>query len=256
MKSAQIIFLGFISFAHINCGQEETNGYEKIETTIDFFATPSDTTIRKTQYDVKGNQNEQLPKFITEPDRIDTIQISDSERIIEHVWPDKSKSVTKEINTSNYLVKIGIDRNGIDTIYYSKFELGRIGRPLNGIVINHGDSTKYEVNETFSIEELNEIHSVLNSESEFITFRGVIRIHDREQISISDIEEPRNSVTLKLNEQLKPTVALKREWHEYHQKVFENRYSYKYEDNRLIEIRNRDEDGDLEMIRTIEYIVK
>jgi len=48
-------------------------------------------------------------------------------------------------------------------------------------------------------------------------------------------------------------MIIKKEWHKYHNMIFENKYSYKYKGYKLVEIKNMDMDGDLEMIRTIDY---
>ena len=252
MKKVKIILL-LIAFLQISYGQNETNGFEKEIITIEYFGSNSDTTFQIIPYDVNGNRIEAKSQYISNPIKTDTTYISGSEMIMEDIWEDNSRTIRKEINSPRNLTKIGIDRNGIDTIYFSEFKLGMNGLPLEGIVVNHGDTTKYEINQNLSIEEMNEIHAILLRDSEFIDFRGIIQIPNTRKIIITEPEEPRNTVEIRLNKKLQPKSVIKRQWHEYHKTIFVNRYSYKYQNDKVVEIKNVDMYGDLEMTRTIDY---
>ena len=247
-----------ISIVQISCGQDEPIGCEKQITTIEFYGNTSDTTIQNIKFDSQGNRIEELPKYISisNPIQIDTIRISDKEGRIEYTWEDNSKSVTKEFKTHKKEIRIGIDNNGIDTIYYSEFNFNDEGFPIKGIIINYGDTSKYEIFDNISMNEIIEIQSNIITESGFIDFSGIIQIPSRRKVMITELEERRNTIEIQLNNKLKPKKVIKREWHEYHKMIFENKYSYKYKDDRLVEIKNVDMYGDLEMIRKIDYKLK
>ena len=245
-----------IAFVQLSCRQNEMNGYEKRITTINYIGPNADTSIQIIQYDINGNQIERISKYITSPIAADTIYVSDNEIIIEHSWDDNSKTTTREINLLTELTRIGIGRNGTDTIYYANYELGENRMPIKGIVINQGDTIKYEANENFTYDEINKIQSNIIRDSEFINLDGRIEFQSRKQIVVTHIKDTRNTTQIQLDNNLNPTTAIKKEWHEYHKIVFENEYSYHYEEDKLVRIENRDEEGDLEMLRTIEYIPK
>ena len=247
-----------ISIVQISYGQDDVGGYEKQITTIEFYGTTSDTTRQIIKFDSQGNQIEELPKYISisNPILIDTIRTSDIERRIEYTWEDNSKSVTQEYKTHKKEIRIGIDKNGIDTTYYSEFNFNDEGFPIKGIIISHGDTSKYEIFDNISLNGVFEIQSNIISKSEFIDFTGIIQILNRRKVIVTELEERRNTIEIWLNNKLNPKKVLKREWHDYHKVIFKNKYLYKYKDDRLVEIKNVDMYGDLEMIRTIEYIQK
>lgn len=253
MKCIKIILVLIFSIVHLSYGQNGTNGYLKQITTIQFYGKTSDATINYIRFDSHGNRIEELSKYVSSPIQIDTIRVSDKERRIEYTWEDKSISITQEFKTFEKQIRLGIDKNGKDTIYYSEFNFNDEGFPINGIIINHGFTSKYEISDHISMSEIIEIHSNIISDSEFVDFSGIIQFISRRKVIIAELEEPRNTIEIHINKNLKPNKVIKREWNEYHNMTFENKYSYKYKDDKLVEIKNVDMNGDLEMIRTIEY---
>jgi len=248
-----IIIILIMSTFQLAFGQIGNQGYEKIITTIEFFGNTADTSIITKNYDVNKKLIQDVPKNVSFPIRADTNKISNEITTIEYTWQDKLKSFYKEINTTKEVIKIGIDKNGRDTIYLLSFKLGKKGNPIKGIIINNGDTTKYKIEEKFTLNEIHEIHSNIIRESEFINFTGNVQFKNKRQISIIDSKDRRNEIEIILNRNLKPTKVIKRQYHNYHKMVFTNKYYYKYDSDKLVEIKNIDDYGDIEMIRRIEY---
>lgn len=220
MKCIKIILVLMISIVQISCGQDEPIGYEKRITTIEFLGNTSDTTIQNIKFDSQGNQIEELPNYITilNPIQVDTIRISDKEIKIEYTWNGNSKSVTKEFKT--HKKEIRIESNGIDTTYYSEFNYNEEGFPMNGIIVNNGVTSRYEIFGNVSMDEIIEIHSNTISDSEFIDFNGIIKFFGRRKVLIAELKEPRNTIEVRLSKNLKPKKVIKRKWHEYHKMIF------------------------------------
>lgn len=251
MKDIKFILMLIFSIVQTSYGQ-----IEKLITTINYSVNSSDTTLTKIEYDSNGKRIKDNSRYISHPLRIDTIQVSDKEQLIEYIWEGNSKSVMKETNTSTEIVKIGYSRNGTDTTFFSSFKLSKKGLPVEGIIINHADTSKYVINKNFSLIEIRELQSNILSNSEFIEFQGIIQFQNRRYIKITDLNEQKDIIKIRLNKKLKPRKVIKRQWHDYHQMTFKNKYLYKYKANKLVKLKNVDNHGDIEMIRTIQYKLK
>ena len=246
-----------ISIVQSSFGQKDVNGFLKQIITIEFYGNTSDTTIQNIEFDSNGNRLNESSNFISflNPILIDTIKFSDNETKIVYTWQDNTTSVIEEFKTLKKHVKIRIDNNGRDTTYFSKYNINDEGFPRSGIIIIHGDTTKFESSDNISLFELMKIRSNIINESEFIDFSGIIQIPSKRKVLISELEEPRNTIEIYLNKKLQPKKIIKKEWHDYHKMIFKNKYSYKYKDGKLVKIKNVDMFGDLEMIRTIDYLI-
>lgn len=237
-------------------GQKKNQSFEKIIRTIEFQANSPDTTIKVIKFDFDGTQMETFTTYISDPIKIDTNRISDVETSIEYTWKDKSMSITKEIITPNQIVNIGFDKNGSDTFFFSSFNLGKEGLPIDGIIINHGDSSICLIKEYYSLDEFREIQTNILRDSEFLDLYGIVEFRSKRSLTITDTQDDRNRIEISLNKNCQPKKIVKYDWHPYHQMNFINKYTYKYKSNKLVELKNIDTYGDLEMIRTIEYKMK
>lgn len=214
--------------------------YEKHITTVEFYGNTSDTSLQIIKFDSIGNIIHEPSGYITisTPMKMDTTNISENERRIESTWRDGTTSVTMEINRGNE--QIIIVQRGSDTLFYSRFNYDNEGYPVSGIVVNNLDTSRYRIAEKISMDEIKEIHSNVLRESEFVNFVGEIEFLNRNEIRITDLEEPKNTIKIELLQNLKPKMIVVSKWHDYHKMVFKNRYSYKYENNKLVEIKNTD----------------
>lgn len=253
MKSIQIIiFLMFTVSCESYCQVVHT-GYEKHITTVEFYGNTSDTSLQIIKFDSIGNIIPEPSENITisTPMKMDTTNISENERRIESTWRDGTTSVRMEINRGNE--QIIIVQRASDTLFYSRFNYDNEGFPVSGMVVNNLDTSRYRIAAKISMDELKEIHSNVTRESEFVNFVGEIEFLNRNEIRITDLEEPKNTIKIELLQNLKPKMIIVSKWHDYHKIVFKNRYSYKYENNKLVEIKRTDMFGDLEMKKIIEY---
>lgn len=252
MKSTQIILI-IISFIQLANGQVENEAFVKIITTIEYLGQNPDTTFAIVEYGENGKRGEALSVNVRLPVSVDSIQVSEGELIIESIWGDGTKSIFKETKSETELIRFGMDRNGRDTTFFSSFELSQNGKPIKGVIKNFFGFYKYKVNEMFSLDELSMLDLNLRQESDFWDFSGDVDCQGRTKIVISSPEDKRNRMEITVNDDLKPVKIIKRQWHDFHQQVFEDIFYYKYEANRLVEIRNLESDGELVMLKTIEY---
>ena len=256
MKLYLIFSILLCASNQIVLAQSSHNGYEQRITTINYYGSWNDTLINVNVYDSNGDHIPVKSKMatISYPVRVDTHFITANIIEYEYTFEDSIKSFTREITVPNNFIKVITYGNQSDTIYKSVYWLDKNGIPQTGKIESWMDTTNILNSANLSMEELQLILKNINKYSGFLKTDGLMEFESRKKLKITNRLNIKEITKISLNRKSKPKKIIVKQWHSDHMYLFVNSYTFKYRNNRLVKITNRDEYGDVEMIRTFEYI--